>query len=89
MRVVQITWFSTGIGDARRDGRMGTYDWRRPKPPARHVGYRLALLLLLVGLGLEVGGIVGQDVKFALSGLGVIVLGTVVTLRSAWGATGL
>jgi hypothetical protein len=33
-----------------------TYRWR-PRPPKRNVRYRIALLLLLVGLGLEIGGV--------------------------------
>jgi hypothetical protein len=63
---------------------MGLYDWRRPGSPLSRLGYRIALLLLLVGAGLEIGGIVGQDVWFAFSGLLVIALGATVAVKSAW-----
>jgi hypothetical protein len=63
---------------------MGLYDWTRPTSPLRQLGYRIALLLLLVGLGLEIGGIAGRDIWFAFSGLLVIALGATVAVKSAW-----
>ena len=51
------------------------------------LGYRIALLLLLIGVGLEIGGIAGQDVWFAFSGLLVIALGVTVAFKSAWRST--
>jgi hypothetical protein len=66
-----------------------TYRWRRPtRPPKRGVRYRIALLLLLVGAGLEIGGVASRDLWFALSGLLVIALGATLVFKTAWRATG-
>ena len=64
-----------------------TYRWR-PRPPKRNVRYRIALLLLLVGLGLEIGGLLSRDVWFAFAGLLVLALGATLVFKIAWRATG-
>ena len=64
-----------------------TYRWRRPRPSKRRVRYRIALLLLLVGAGLEIGGVAGRDIWFAFSGLMVIALGATLVFKTAWRAT--
>jgi hypothetical protein len=66
---------------------MGFQDWTRPGSPLRTLGYRIALLLCLIGVGLEIGGIAGQDVWFAFSGLVVIALGAAVAIKFAWRST--
>jgi hypothetical protein len=65
-----------------------TYRWRRPRPSKRGVRYRIALLLLLAGAGLEIGGVASRDVWFAFSGLMVIALGATLIFKTAWRATG-
>lgn len=65
-----------------------TYRWRRPRPPERGLRYRIALLLLLAGAGLEIGGVAIRDVWFALFGLIVIALGALLVFKTAWRATG-
>jgi hypothetical protein len=45
-------------------------------------------MLLLVGAGLEIGGVASRDLWFALSGLLVIALGATLVFKTAWRATG-
>ena len=66
-----------------------TYRWRRPQGrPSARVRYRIALLLLLAGAGLEIGGVASRDLWFAFSGLMVIALGATLVFKTAWRATG-
>lgn len=67
---------------------MDAYRVRAPKPANRVIGYRLALLLILIGVGIEAGGIFNQDVWFAFSGLVIIALGAIIAYKSAWRAKG-
>jgi hypothetical protein len=63
------------------------YRWRRPGPSRRRLRYRIALLLLLAGAALEIGGIASRDVWFAFAGLMVIALGATLVFKTAWRAT--
>jgi hypothetical protein len=63
------------------------YRWRRPRPSKLRVRYRIGLLLLLAGAGLEIGGVLSRDVWFAFSGLVVIALGALLVIKTAWRAT--
>jgi hypothetical protein len=63
-----------------------TYRWRRPRPSRRRVRYRIGLLLLLAGAGLEIGGVVSRDLWFAAAGLIVLALGATLVIKTAWRA---